>query len=84
MLISSPASSVNNSYNGVKYGSISNDEQDIPQLMLLTPGRASSSSEQNVATPDWLQLAHSSLIMTSPSSYSAYPPRTFCNTKNIC
>jgi hypothetical protein len=78
MLISSPSSSANNNY-GVEDGSISDDEQDVPQLMLLTPGRASSSSEQNVATPDRLQLAHSSLIMTSPSSYSAYPPRTFCN-----
>lgn len=79
MIISSPSSSTNNSYNGVEDSSSSDDEQDIPQIMLLTPGRVSSSSEQIVATPSQLQHAHSSLIMTSPSSYSAYPTRTFCN-----
>lgn len=78
MIMSSPSSSAIKSYSGDEYDSGSDDEQDIPQLMLLTPGRASSSA-LNVTTPVQIKQIHSSLIMTSPSSCSAYPPRTFCN-----
>jgi len=76
MVMTSPSSSVDRNYSGDESSSSSDEEQEMPQLMLLTPGK--DRSTQKVSTPTQ-RHNHRSLIMTSPPNSSVYLPRAYCN-----